>query len=263
MKPWKRLVYYLFLNLLVSICTTLAVLVIWDRTHAPAAPTSLATTVPVAVALNTSTPPSQGSPTVPGSPAASATPTTKPSPIGDVEEYQVESGDTLGLISERYGVSVEELMRVNQLSDPNSLAVGMVLYIPVTPEAKPTDTPGPTKTPVPPGSTTPSSPPQEARLIINAVISPGDLVSEHVFITRTGDGELSLAGWQLKDENGNVFVFPQLQLYKDGAVNVWTTSGVNTVVDLYWGLTSPVWSSGEKVTLLDAQGKVRATYTVP
>jgi murein DD-endopeptidase MepM/ murein hydrolase activator NlpD len=181
-----------------------------------------------------------------------------------VEEYQVEAGDTLGLISEQFGIPVEEIMRVNQLNDPDSLSAGMVLYIPVTPDAEPTQTKAPaTNTPGPAGSTTPSSPPREARLIINAVISPGDLTAEHVFITRTGDGQLSLAGWQLKDEAGNVFVFPQLELYKDGAVNVWTTSGVNTVVDLYWGLTAPVWGSGEKVTLLDAQGKERATYTVP
>jgi hypothetical protein len=28
-------------------------------------------------------------------------------------------------------------------------------------------------------------------------------------------------------------------------------------------LQSPVWSSGEKVSLVDAQGKERAEYTVP
>jgi murein DD-endopeptidase MepM/ murein hydrolase activator NlpD len=188
----------------------------------------------------------------------------KSSPIGNVEEYQVEYGDTLGIISERFDVPVEELMHINQISDPNSLSIGMVLYIPVTPEAVPTQTPAPaTNTPLPAGSITPSNPPQEARLIINAVIGSGDLASEHVFITRTGEDQLSLAGWKLKDEDGNVFVFPQLQLYKDGAVNVWTTSGANTVVDLYWGLTAPVWRSGEKVTLLDTEGKERATYSVP
>jgi hypothetical protein len=183
--------------------------------------------------------------------------------IEDVSEYQVEDGDTLGLIAERFDVSVEELMSINQLKDPNSLPVGMILYVPLPPEKRPTKTSPPTSTSAPLGTPAPTNPPQEARLIINAVIGPGDLASEHVFITRTGDGELSLAGWQLKDDDGNVFVFPQLQMYKDGAVNVWTTTGVNTVVDLYWGLGSAVWSSGEKVTLLDAEGNVKATYTVP
>jgi LysM repeat protein len=264
MKPWKRLIYYLFLNVLVSACTTLAVLVIWDRTQAPAAPTTIEPAVAVSSALNTNTPSTQVISTTVASAAVTPNPTARSSPIGNVEAYEVEYGDTLGIISERFDVPVEELMRVNQLDDPNSLSIGMVLYIPVTPEAVPTQTPAPaTSTPATSGSTTPSAPPQEARLIINAVIGTGDLASEHVFITRTGDNQLSLAGWQLKDEDNNVFDFPQLELYKDGAVNVWTTSGTNTVVDLYWGLNNPVWSSGEKVTLLDDQDKVRATYTVP
>jgi hypothetical protein len=95
------------------------------------------------------------------------------------------------------------------------------------------------------------------------VIGAGDLATERVFLVRTGDGSLSLSGWEMQDENGNTFVFPQLELYEGGAVNVWTTTGAPTVVDLYWGLQSPVWSSGDQVTLVDAQGEVQATYMVP
>lgn len=263
MKEWKRLIYYLLINILVSACTVLAVLTYWDRTHNPSTQLSPEPSVPVISALSTSAPSQESAPTSLATLGATSSPTSKPSPIGDVMEYQVEFGDTLGQISDQFEVPVEELMRVNQLSDPNSLSVGMVLYIPVTPQARPSNTPAPTRTPGSPGTTSPTNPPQEARLIINAVISPGELTSEHVFITRSGDGPLSLAGWQLKDEDGNVFVFPQLDLYKDGAVNVWTTSGTNTVVDLYWGKNTTVWKSGEKVTLLDANGKERATYTVP
>ena len=36
MKQWKRLVYYLLINVLVSACTTVTVLYFWDRTHPPA-----------------------------------------------------------------------------------------------------------------------------------------------------------------------------------------------------------------------------------
>ena len=36
MKQWKRLVYYLLINVLVSACTTVVVLYFWDRTHPPA-----------------------------------------------------------------------------------------------------------------------------------------------------------------------------------------------------------------------------------
>jgi len=34
-------------------------------------------------------------------------------------------------------------------------------------------------------------------------------------------------------------------------------------VDLYGGLNSPVWHSGEEVILRDAAGNVRSTYTIP
>jgi hypothetical protein len=35
MNPWKRLLFYLFLNAVVSAVTTLTVISIWDRTHKP------------------------------------------------------------------------------------------------------------------------------------------------------------------------------------------------------------------------------------
>ena len=100
-------------------------------------------------------------------------------------------------------------------------------------------------------------------MIINSVIGVGEIATEHVFISRTGSGQLSLAGWRIEDEDGNTFVFPQLDLFEGGAVNVWTTSGAPTVVDLYWGQQNPVWERGEKVTLQDDKGKERTAYTIP
>ncbi len=46
-------------------------------------------------------------------------------------------------------------------------------------------------------------------------------------------------------------------------MNIYTRAGVNTVVELYWGLSQPVWASGTTVILRDAQNNVRATYLVP
>ena len=181
MRQWKRLIYYLLINILVSACTVLAVLMIWDRTHTPAALVTPEPTAPIISALSTPAPSQEGVPTTVETLGPTPSPTSKPSPIGDVVEYQVEFGDTLGQISDRFDVPVEELMRVNQLNDPNSLSMGMVLYIPVTPQARPSDTPAPTGTSAPLGTTSPTNPPQETRLIINAVISPGEPASEHVF----------------------------------------------------------------------------------
>jgi LysM repeat protein len=266
MTRWKRLIYYLLINVLVSTCTVLSVLVVWDRTHPPATSgiqpvaVNLPEPLPTNATVGTSPEPGAG----PGeTPLVSLTSTPSPTAIQDVQQYQVQSGDTLGLIAQKYEVSVEDLMNYNSLSDPNALSVGQIIYIPITPEVVPTDTLAPTHTPAPEVTLTLSGPLPPAEVVVDSVIGAGDLASEHVYLRRTGYGDLSLAGWQLKDENGNAFIFPQLELFQGGAVNIWTTIGTPTVVDLYWNLQQPVWRPGEKVTLIDDQGKVRATYTIP
>jgi len=261
MSQWKRLLYYLMINVIVSACTVLIVLTLWEQRNSPAQPVLLPETETQARST------SQATSGTPGTPLAlvqaSQTPTPAENLLENVKEYQVQFGDTLGIIAEQFDVSIDDLLRVNQINDPNSLSVGMVIYIPIPPERIPTLTPTPTRTLPPSFTGSPGEPLPEARVVINSVIGAGDLATERVFLTRSGFGELNLAGWQLRDQNNNMFTFPQLQLYEGGAVNVWSTSGSPTVVDLYWGLQSPVWSQGEQVTLLDAQGEERATYIVP
>ncbi len=48
----------------------------------------------------------------------------------EAEQYVVQSGDTLGEIAERFGLSPETLAAANNLADPNQLEVGQVLTIP-------------------------------------------------------------------------------------------------------------------------------------
>ena len=98
---------------------------------------------------------------------------------------------------------------------------------------------------------------------IVSIVGAGTANAEWVIVRNAGMEPLSLAGWQLKDANRNVFVFPNLTLNSNGAVQIHTISGTNTVIDLYWGLTNPVWQSGEEAQLLDPSGNVRAVYTVP
>lgn len=169
MKPWKRLLLYLALNILVSAATTFGVLSWWDRTHriTPAAPAPA-----IAQKASTQAPAAQG-------PVPTAIPANQ---------------------------------RVIQIQN---------------------------------------------------VYGTGDLQNEVVLIKRLGDGELSLARWKLQDQNGHEYNFPDLVLNKDGAVQVYTRTGVDTVIELYWDLSEPVWKSGEQATLVDPQGVVRATYTIP
>lgn len=98
---------------------------------------------------------------------------------------------------------------------------------------------------------------------ISSVVGAGTLESEIVVVKFEGEGELNLASWQLKDESGNTFTFPQLTLYQNGAVQVHTIGGTDTVIDLYWGIGDSVWSSGENARLYDSQGNLRAVYRVP
>ncbi|MBX3037257.1 MAG: lamin tail domain-containing protein [Anaerolineales bacterium] len=98
---------------------------------------------------------------------------------------------------------------------------------------------------------------------ISSVVAAGILESEIVVIRFEGEGELNLTSWQLKDDNGNTYTFPQLTLYQNGAVQVHTIAGTDSVIDLYWGIGGSVWSSGENAMLYDSQGNLRAVYRVP
>ena len=106
-------------------------------------------------------------------------------------------------------------------------------------------------------------PDAEVPIEIVSVVGAGNLSAEVVVVRYNGEGELGLANWQLKDDNGNTFTFPQLTLYKNGAVQVHTASGSDTVVDLYMGLRDPIWESGESAKLFDPQDNLRAIYRVP
>lgn len=273
MRNWKRLFYYLTINVLVSACTVLVVLTIWDRARPPEA----SNLEPISQSLESSTlvagaPASNGNPVSTENPASAPTaveekPTNPPpaEPSRKGTKYTVQAGDTLGKIATRFDVSVEELIQANELSDPNRLDVGQTLIIPGSLEEAPTQLSAPAEgTETPPSPT--GNPPKvvgNPEVTIDSVVGAGDLNSERVLLKRSGPGELSLAGWQLLEEDGEVFTFPKLTLYEDGAVNLYTRSGQPTVVDLYWGLDAPVWRSGETVVLLDDQGDVRATYRVP
>ena len=98
---------------------------------------------------------------------------------------------------------------------------------------------------------------------ISSVVGAGTVTSEIVVVKFEGENQLDLASWQLKDEDGNTFTFPKLTLYQNGAVQVHTIAGTDSVIDLYWGISDAVWNSGENARLFDAQGNLRAVYRVP
>jgi len=277
MRVWKRLIFYIILNIIVSAVTMLLVLRWWESRGAPQA----ALGTPVVILVTTTPQATTGIdvlPIVEKSALETPQPTADlllPTPTIEVITYYVQAGDTLGTIAAAYEISMADILAVNDIDDPDQLFVGQKIFIPTGPlptQAPPmtiTPTLTPTLTATLPATAGPQSTAtltpqgQPASMLIDTVIGAGDLDSERVLLKRTGGGELALAGWRLADEDGFVFTFPQLTLYQDGAVNVYTRLGQDTVVDLYWGLSTPVWQSGETVTLYDAQGEVRATFTIP
>lgn len=71
---------------------------------------------------------------IPGAPILTPTPDPPhavPTPRNSPDQYTVKAGDTLRLIADAHGVSIEQIMEASSLSDPNVLSIGQMLTIPV------------------------------------------------------------------------------------------------------------------------------------
>ncbi len=193
MQKMKRLFYYLLINILVSACTTLVVLGLWEKTHPLTSGANLLSFRPL---------PTQAQAVENPLPGASST---------------------------------QEVLPTNFGPTPVITTTGQAA----------------------------STPANVSLVKITNVFGVGDLATERVRLERQGTGDLAMANWKLADEDGHVYIFPSLVLYTGGAVDLYTQAGSDKVVSLYWGLDQAIWRSGEKVTLVDNQGTVRATYMVP
>jgi LysM repeat protein len=58
-------------------------------------------------------------------------------------QHKVQPGESLSLIAQRYGVSTQNLIAINGISDPNTVVVGQTLQLRGTPKPKPAATPKP------------------------------------------------------------------------------------------------------------------------
>jgi LysM repeat protein len=59
--------------------------------------------------------------------------TTPPTSTVSPEDrfYRIQPGDTLAIIAERYGVSIQSIVTLNALSDPDAIQAGQTIEIPV------------------------------------------------------------------------------------------------------------------------------------
>jgi LysM repeat protein len=246
---WRRFAPYLLITILVNVLVTLAVLWVWDRNRpvivveAPSEADATQVAAGGTVVVEPTAPPTAGPPTA--------------------TVHVVAAGETLGQIAERYDVDLADLMAANNLDNPNVLAVGQTLTVPIgglqpTPTAPPADQP--TSTPIPTATPDPDAPPPE--IAIARVIDAGQMASEAVVLLNQG-GPLDLAGWRLRSESGAEYLFPSLTLFEGGSVNIHTADGQNSVVDLYWGQSDAVWARGASIFLVNPAGDIEVRYTIP
>lgn len=106
-------------------------------------------------------------------PVPTPTVTLAAQPTAAPVTYTVKTGDTLSGIADMFGVTVDDIVRLNNIADPNSLSLGQALTIPQRQAA--TAAPGATITAVAsPGAPqqTPGAGPPVADTVTPVLISP-------------------------------------------------------------------------------------------
>lgn len=275
--PLKLIWTILAVNALVSLIISLVVaLVVGPWLYGSSSPAASNTTV-ASAAENSTLPP-----------ATPALPPPTPTPAEPIQ-YRVQAGDTLGVIAEKFGVSTDELMAINNLSNPNLIRQGQPLIIPVSgaitiePTAPSIDSSGdiattpprpeqfvvpaqdisltPTPSPTLPPTATPQ-PLGQVLVSVSQVLGYGSAENETVRFSNDGAG-LSLAGWTLEGSQLGIYHFPNMFLFNGGLIDLHTTTGVDSSSDIYWGQTDAAWQSGDTLILKDNKGVIISSYIIP
>lgn len=206
MGEWRRLFYYLLLNVLVSAIATLAVLIVWEKTRS--------------------------------------------SDLGITQILFPEQSQTPYATM---ALPAEEKTQ-QEAADQSAPPAPAASSAPEQTSAAPQEA----------GATTPPQPVADAKIIIDSVIGAGDLASEKVLVkSAPGSGDVSLAYWRLRGDKDQEYTFPQLILHANGAVYVFSKQGSDGVFDLYWNRSEAAWQPGSVVSLIDPDGNVQATYSIP
>ena len=266
---YRRMLPFIFLNIIVSAAVVLTILWWWDGRQEEAT-----ASITAAQEIGQVNLPQGESPTVEREAEAAELPVNEIVAVPDEsgpEVHIVAAGETLGQISSRYDVSMEEIMDANGMSNANFLFVGQELVIPLagaeaevveeSDEANNADAVEDVPAPI---ATTAPAADGEARIEIREVVGAGQLPLEAVQVVNNGSREANLAEWKLADQFGNYYEFSAITLFGDGAgIVIHTASGQDSATDLYWGAEESLWNSGDMVVLYDAEGTVVAEYQIP
>ncbi len=95
-----------------------------------ATPSPTSTPRPSPTATISPTPSPTAVPTPTPQPTVAPTPVPTVAPAPQPQTYTVVEGDTLALIAQRFGTTVEALQAANGIEDPDEIVIGQVLVIP-------------------------------------------------------------------------------------------------------------------------------------
>ena len=258
----RQLAFVILLNALISL--TIAVAVVWvveQQRPDPERLVALATPAIPAIVL-----PAEGAALLPaaetpaallsaaGTPAAAAQAEATPSPLPAAGEeiYVVQAGDILSAIAGRYGVSMQAILDANGLSNPDFVFSGQRLIIPFDERGQA-------------GEATPASSGQASGsgLRVTSFLGVGQPGSEALQIANDSDLAVDLQGWRLEKEGGPSYLFGSVALYPGSGVLLYSGTGTDSTVALYWGQPAPLWQPGATARLVNPQGQEMARATVP
>lgn len=207
--------------------------------------------------------------------------------------HTLVEGDTPFGIAAEYGANPFLLLEANGLTEETSLLlqIGQTLIVPLegcpveqlptfvassaesAADAEPTteaaqtaeataevtETLQFTLTPSPSPTITLAPTAANAQIEIVGVERPGDVTAEGVRIRNKGN-TVRVTGWRLTDLQGNEFVFPEVLIFSNQEISIFTRPGQNTPIALFWGLDTAVWGeAGDVITLYNNQDQVQAT----
>lgn len=195
---------------------------------------------------------------------------TEAAPDDGCLRYTVQAGDVIGSIAQEYEVYPGDLMTVNDLGVDDFIQIGQVLIIPnegCTLMYTPTPAPTATNTPFPlqmrAATVTLLPTAAEANVEIVDVLGVGDVNNEAVELRNDSGSAVSLEGWTLASDNGEiVFEFPEFRMQQGSRVRIFTRQGTDTPAALYWAREDAAWQAGQTLTLSDADGDVQATFEI-
>jgi len=262
----RQLAFVVVLNALISLVVALAVvwavearrpdpeaLAIPIRAAAPI--TELPLVEPANSGVTTNPPPdaTQANPNEPSNAEPTAT-----LDLANQQIYVIQAGDSLSAVAARFGTTLDAIIKANGLTDPNVVFVGQRLVI--SGQGDNSDNITPTQTV---SESTPTTELIGQGMLIRTIDTPGTLLTEAVQIVNESNVVVSVNGWRLERENGPNYTFGEKSVFPGANLWLHTASGDDTTVALYWNQTEPIWQSGNIARLMDTQGNLINSYTVP